>query len=401
METNFEVLTALDTKGKTKTWEIKVVNLGDYSEIITKYGYTNKIESIVRVSQGKNIGKSNETTHYQQAVAEAKSKWTSKQTRENYKPVNGGEENGDETETTTEITPIFPMLAQDYFKHQNKLKFPCYIQSKLDGYRCIYRNGVCTSRQTTEFNVIYQTELYQELKMLNEISVVFDGEPHASKAIVFDGELYLHNAPFEHLGILRKKKLSKEDLENLNQIEYHIYDIIDETLHFDQRYQLLKTIDFSRFKKIKLVQTEIIHNESELKTAHSEFINQNYEGSIIRNRDGMYRCKARSTDLLKYKDFQDSEYTISDFTFEKDTSGENDDLIVWICETDTGDHFNVRPQGTKQERKTIYQNCQTDFSRFRGQKLWVKFFELTDRGVPRFPTTKTNKLESYIRNAPF
>jgi hypothetical protein len=46
----------------------------------------------------------------------------------------------------------------------------------------------------------------------------------------------------------------------------------------------------------------------------------------------------------------------------------------------------------------IYQQCVENFSQFRGKKLWTKFFELTDRGVPRFPTTKTNSYVSYIRN---
>jgi len=376
---NFELLTGVDTKGKTKTWEIHVVDCGDYSEIKVKYGYDKKIETITRVSEGKNRGKKNETTHFQQAVSEAQSKWNKKRDHEGYVTT---------TSSTTDSTSktsgtIFPMLAHDYFKHQSKVKFPAFVQSKLDGYRFVYHDGKCTSRQGTSFDILKETELYKELQKIKN-------------DVILDGELYLHNGTFEHLGILRKKKLSGDDLEKLNQIEYHVYDIIMEGVPFERRLEELKKIKFG--SKIKLVETFKVTSETELKEYHQKFILDNYEGTMIRNGNGLYKCKSRSTDLLKYKDFQDTEYNIINYTVEKDTSGEDDNLIVWVCENEKGDHFNVRPQGTREERKMIYQQCVENFSQFRGKKLWTKFFELTDRGVPRFPTTKTNSYVSYIRN---
>lgn len=377
----FESLTGVDTKGKTKTWEIHVINCGDYSEIKVKYGYDKKIETITRVSEGKNRGKKNETTHFQQAVSEAQSKWNKKRDHEGY--VTTTSSTTDSTSSSKTSATIFPMLAHDYFKHQSKVKFPAFVQSKLDGYRFVYHDGKCTSRQGTSFDILKETELYKELQKIKN-------------DIILDGELYLHNGTFEHLGILRKKKLSGDDLEKLNQIEYHVYDIIMEGVPFERRLEELKKIKFG--SKIKLVETFKVTSETELKEYHQKFILDNYEGTMIRNANGLYKCKSRSTDLLKYKDFQDTEYNIIDYTVEKDTSGEDDNLIVWVCENEKGDHFNVRPQGTREERKMIYQQCVENFSQFRGKKLWTKFFELTDRGVPRFPTTKTNSYVSYIRN---
>jgi hypothetical protein len=196
----FELLTGVDTKGKTKTWEIHVVDCGDYSEIKVKYGYDKKIETITRVSEGKNLGKKNETTHFQQAVSEAQSKWNKKRDHEGYVTTSTT------TSTTTSNAPtIFPMLAHDYFKHQSKVKFPVFVQMKLDGYRFVYHNGRCTSRQGTSFDILKETVLYKELQKIKN-------------DVILDGELYLHNGTFEHLGILRKKKLSGDDLEKLNQI---------------------------------------------------------------------------------------------------------------------------------------------------------------------------------------
>lgn len=377
MEFNLPPLSGIDTKGKTKTWDAQVINCGEYSEIKIKYGYDKKIETITRISEGKNIGKKNETTHFQQAVAEAQSKWNKKRDREGYVC----QEIKTEVPGVPEVPPVFPMLAHDYFKHQSKVKFPLFVQPKLDGYRLIYHNGSCTSRQGTSFDILKETELYKELQKIENV--------------ILDGELYVHNGTFEHLGILRKKKLSKDDLEKLNQIEYHVYDIIID-LPFQQRLEELKKIKFG--SKIKLVETYQIHSDIQLKEYHQKFILNNYEGTMIRNANGLYKCKSRSTDLLKYKDFQDAEYTIVDFANEKDTSGDDENLIVWVCENEQGDRFNVRPQGTREERKMLWKRCETNFDEFLRKKLWTKFFELTDRGVPRFPTTKTNTYVSYIRN---
>ena len=95
--------------------------------------------------------------------------------------------------------------------------------------------------------------------------------------------------------------------------------------------------------------------------------------------------------------FKDDEFEIVNFTYEKDTSKENKNLIVWVCKTKNGQEFNVRPGGTKQERQELYSNCVKNFE-YKGKKLYVKYFELTDRGIPRFPTTKTTSVETYIRD---
>jgi hypothetical protein len=61
---------------KTKLWKIKVETNTEYSTIRISYGYLNGklTETITHVKEGKNIGKKNQTDHYQQALNDAKSK---------------------------------------------------------------------------------------------------------------------------------------------------------------------------------------------------------------------------------------------------------------------------------------------------------------------------------------
>lgn len=381
-QTSFDSLYDNNTNGKIKEWTIKVLNHHTHSTISCLYGYIDgkKNETIQTIKLGKNIGKSNQTNHYQQAILEAKSKWTHKCNQGYTTKLKLNEK---QTETKTE-TIVFPMLAQDYHKHKSKLEYPCYIQSKLDGYRCLFNSQTktCNSRQGKEFTIIKQTDLFKELSSITD-------------NIILDGELYIHNGTFEHLGILRKKKLLNDDFKKLNQIEYHVYDIIDTNNTFANRFDILKKlINSNQFVKIKLVSTLQINSENELKIHHTQFLNDNYEGSILRNKNSKYKCKTRSYDLLKYKEFEDAEFIICDFTFEKDTSKNDENLIVWICKTENGDLFNVRPKGTKEERQDLYKKG----SSFIGRQLHVKYFELTESKIPRFPTTKSESYTSYIRD---
>jgi hypothetical protein len=93
---------------------------------------------------------------------------------------------------------------------------------------------------------------------------------------------------------------------------------------------------------------------------------------------------------LKYKDFDDAEFRIVDYTFEKDTSGNNQNLIVWVCETVDGQPFEVPSKGTKEERRALYKEA----SSYIGKQLWVRYFGFTAKGTPRFAKTARSGKEA-------
>jgi ATP-dependent DNA ligase len=381
----FPKLFGSDVKGKTKLWNVIVVDNGDHSVVEIEYGYVSgkMTKSTKKITSGKNIGKRNETTHFEQAVLEAQSKWKKKTEQGFSENAPSGEETSPSDSEESSEKVVFPMLASDFQKFKHKVKYPLFIQPKLDGYRMIFnsQNKSCNSRQGKSFDAIKRTRLYKELTSISE-------------TIILDGELYQHGGVFEHLGMLRKKKLNECDYQKLEKIEYHVYDYVDETKTYQERLDVLKTF-FSKnsFKHICFVETRTVSSENELKYQHLAFVKDNYEGSIVRTGSGKYRCKARSQDLLKFKDFMDSEYRIIGFTSEQDTAS-NKDLIVWVCVNENGDKFNVRPKGTREERNELYQRGQE----FIGQQIQVKYFELTDSGIPRFPSTKSESYTTYIRN---
>lgn len=391
----FEVLYSLDKNNKCREWEIKVESYEDYSEIVTLHGVENgkKTEARIRVSQGKNVGKTNETDHYQQAIKDAMSKWTKKIDIEEYFV----KMKDDNTQVKVEKNPL-PMLANDYKKNKTKVEkliseSKIAVQPKLDGYRMIYNTSTnsITTRQGKEYSIVKQSgKLYEELLKL-------------PKGLILDGELFTNKINFEVLGVLRKtKSLTDVDKVNLSKIEYHIYDIIDTKITFEERNKKIRELLGSKsFERLMYVPTFTVSSEEEIKNYHSKFLQENYEGTMIRNRDSMYKVKHRSNDLLKYKDFEDAEFEILDYTFEKDTSGNDDNLIVWIIGVpvvSTMVKCKVRPKGSKEERKMLYKKSLDDFSQFKGRNLWTKYFEKTKDGNLRFPSTVRDSYTDYIRD---
>ena len=112
---------------------------------------------------------------------------------------------------------------------------------------------------------------------------------------------------------------------------------------------------------------------------HHQFTqDEDFEGVMIRNLHGPYGLNKRSKHLQKFKTFQDDEFKIIGYD---EASGNDQGTVVWIVETATGQEFRVRPEGTRELRREWFENGDD----YLGKMLTVKFFELTDDGIPRFP----------------
>ena len=125
------------TTGKIKQWSIGVLRMGDDSCYIeTEHGYlTGKKQVDSRyIGEGKNIGRANETTPYEQACSEAESAFKRKQDDGYVTDINNipSEDSGN----------FLPMLAHRFDKHSSKINYPAFTQRKLDGSRCLAKTKV-------------------------------------------------------------------------------------------------------------------------------------------------------------------------------------------------------------------------------------------------------------------
>ena len=379
MDKNFPILFGNAKTGKTKKWIISVKQLPNGSaEITTQNGYIDgKLAISTRlIESGKNIGKSNQTTAFQQACNEAEKKYQDKIDKEGYS-----------TSIDSVETPVYPMLANKFdfsSKKKNDIVFPCYVQPKLDGLRCMSNlsNGeiIMKSRVGKEFKQM--PHLVAQLKKLFKIA-----EELSITNLYVDGELYSDELPFEEIsGFIR---VEKSEPENERKIQYHLYDLyIDNDMNYENRKSILDSI-FSKgkFTHLKNVETIICENKTQIKPLHAHYVEKGYEGIMLRNKNGPYLLKNRSNDLQKYKEFEDAEFEIIGF---KEANGEDRGTIIWEClynkPDGTKEIFAVRPRGNRDLRREWFLQAQKNFDKiFKGKQLTVRYQELGPEGCPRFP----------------
>lgn len=351
--------------GKTKQWTIS--SQLDFHGVATNtivHGYIDgKKQTDVQIIVGKNIGKSNETTSYDQAVKEAVALWQKKLDK-------GYGLDSLAPPKYAEMDYPLPMLAHDYKKRGHDLVWPCYAQPKLDGIRCVAakRNGLVTmwSRAGKVFDTM--PEIQTELDLLLE-----EGD-------FVDGEIYVHGWSFQRITRAVKKRRDQPDDDDTLNLRYHIYDRPDLEASFEDRYVKDPLMDRIRAQGVRLcdVQTWTLVDQSYLDGSESDWIGQGYEGIILRGGTDPYKWKHRSTTLLKVKRFQDDEFLI---VGGKEGTGRATGQVTFTCVTDTGAQFDARPKGTDQQR----QDWWTSLDKFIGCKLKVKYQGFSDEGIPRFP----------------
>ena len=195
------------------------------------------------------------------------------------------------------------------------------MQPKLDGVRCIIqyenrplKNVDDLSGQLTENVVVAYSRTGKEWKNIDHI--LFNLKPWfaLNPNVILDGELYNHGLKddFEKIiSLVRKTKPTDEDrLESAQYVEFHCYDIIDETKTFEERNNFIIQA-VPRNHTVKHVKTQAVGSETLAKVIHQQNLDNGYEGSILRIND-VYKC-GRSWNLRKFKDFHDDEAMILDW----------------------------------------------------------------------------------------
>ena len=203
-----------------------------------------------------------------------------------------------------------PMLAYPVsdkpIDYSNKIS----MQPKLDGVRCVIQAEFTDVFKDMKVKAYSRTG--KEWKNIDHI--LFNLYPWfaLNPDVILDGELYNHDLKndFEKIiSLVRKQKPDDIDmLESADMVQFHCYDIIDETKTFEERNTFIIQA-VPRNHCVKHVKTQSIGSETLAKVVHQQNLDNGYEGSILRTND-TYACK-RSHNLRKFKDFHDTEATIT------------------------------------------------------------------------------------------
>ena len=359
MNTKLETLYHKSKTGATVQYAVWT----EGADIVTEYGQISGQMQISRQTAiAKNVGRSNETTAEEQAVLEAKAK---------HKKKLDGKYSLTIEESKEEV--FLPMLAASFDKRKDKVSYPVDVQPKLDGVRCL----------------AYWEE--DSVKLMSRGGKQWENCGHIAKELeqvlpkgwVLDGELYIHGSTFQEITKL-VKKLRPESVN----VQFHMYDVpragyeqteIGGSTWGNRKISLELMDEFvDKCKTLVFVESHYVTCEEDVYKLQSQFLEDGYEGAIVREFDGEYKFGYRSNKLLKVKNFMDSEYKITGFTT---GVGRFEGSVIWTCINEDGNSFNVVPQGTMEERQASYENADSNI----GNMLKVKYFELTDDGIPRFP----------------
>ena len=318
------------------------------------------------IKEGKNEGKKNETTPFTQAEKEAKARHQ-KQLKKGYvEDINAAR--AGETDAIIE-GGANPMLAQSFDKHAAKISFPCVAQPKLDGIRCI--------ASISYGQVSLWTRTRKRITSMPHIEEALS-KAYPDSEITLDGELYSHKYKHDFEKIVSAVRKEHAE-EGFDIVEYHIYDVVDESMDFEARFSKAKKLCRDYNPVFCYVRTELMEDEVAAVAASEDWIAQGYEGAMLRNRVGKYEGK-RSYNLQKVKQFQDAEFEIVGVTEGRGKLAGH--VGSFVCVTESGTEFEAKMMGSLEGLKTYFE----DSTLWTGKKLTVKYQGLTGKNqVPRFP----------------
>ena len=268
-----------------------------------------------------------------------------------------------------------PMLAHKFDESRVDWSQPVYIQAKLDGVRCLFTKDGAYSRTGKKFMNLAHIEL--------ALISFFKQNPD----VILDGELYNHKLKndFEKIiSLVRKQKPTADDrLEAKQLVQFHVYDYFDGVMYnsYKTRMQNLVTADIYN-KSVWHVPAQLVDSYNYARDIHAKFLDQGYEGSIIR-LDGLYK-HGRSYDLMKFKDFSDTEATI--IGYEAGKGKRQGTLGKFIMLDDEGIQFGCPPgQGYSYKDLAAMLDNVHDYI---GQRATFTYFQKTNAGSYRHPLFK-------------
>jgi DNA ligase-1 len=268
-----------------------------------------------------------------------------------------------------------PMLAHKFDDNRVDWAQPVYIQPKLDGVRCLFTKDGAFSRTGKQFKNLAHIEL--------ALISFFKQNPD----VILDGELYNHKLKndFEKIiSLVRKQKPTADDrLDAQHLVQFHVYDYFDGVMYDSYKTRMQQLVTSTIYDaQIKYVPAKLVDSYNYARDLHVDFLDQGYEGSIIR-LDGLYK-HGRSYDLMKFKDFSDTEATIVGYVAGK--GKRTGTLGKFIMIDDEGIQFGCPPGKGYSYKDLANMLKNVDF--YIGKRATFTYFQRTKANSYRHPLFK-------------
>lgn len=340
-----------DSKGKLREWKAWT----DESFLIMEYGVVGgKLVRKEIPCEPKNIGKANATTGKQQALVEMEAKLV-KQKKSGY------------FETIAEAeayVPKNPMKAKDYKDHKNKVKYPCYMQPKLNGLRMLVDGQIQAWSKSGE--PMWIPEHWKGF------------EDYVKAMLGVDGEVY---AGLNGLSLQEINAAHKKPNQNTQFLKFYVYDLPHKGKKGGDRQVELKLSLPAIPDCVVLVTSQYVETEAEGDALYAEWVAMGYEGAIYRDIDGDYEFEKRSEHLIKRKPRPTAEAMV--VSVQKDRIGQGVMTVEAVNGEQEGVHFDLLM--LKNSVPGMNARMYDDAVKLIGETIEYAYEELSDSLVPTKP----------------
>ena len=280
-----------------------------------------------------------------------------------------------------------PMLANQWKPKQIK-EWPVAVQPKLDGIRMLSRIVGDNVQSRSRLNNIFSNVG----KINEELALFLMYLPNGTE---LDGELYSHEMDFTNL--TSAVKTVKSIHPRMKDVNYYIFDTVDQQLQLPYEERYITLIEaYSRYledghenTRFHLISMTLAYSDEEILQFHNQYVEMGYEGIIIRKlscgrkderslKQSQYK-RCRTSNLLKYKEFQDEEVIV--LGVDHLAKGTEEGAAVLSVQDKQGNVFPARPRGSVDQRRIWGQNPELII----GKSATIRFQERSVHGVPRFP----------------
>lgn len=263
------------------------------------------------------------------------------------------------------------MLAPNEIADVTKVRFPIYVQPKLDGYRCIYKQGYMWSRSGKPFANKHIPQYFENVFGIN--------------GIVLDGEIYAPGYTFNQLQTI----MNKHEAPLPKGLKFFIYDAMAVghwesnkcPKPYSERYKLLNEMvaEIADPQKVISIANDKVDTSREIVELYKSYLKKGLEGAMLKDPEGLYRWKrvsVKSGEMLKVKPFKTVDLEIMGFyEGEGKHKGKAGGFIV---------HFNgvavrVGSGLDDADREAVWNNKKD----YLGKTIEVRYLEVTEDGSLR------------------
>lgn len=290
--------------------------------------------------------------------------------------------------TITELNKIVPSISTDQggnIKPQlAKSSNDCaasifekefFSSRKIDGVRLLLRYDQeedclkTSSRGGGDYD-ISTTEIREDGQLLN----LFRENPD----LILDGELYVHGWSLQKISGTARLKTWED---RCSKLEFWVFDYVDTEKSFNNRLDFLTdlSIDFKDNPKVKVLEHELVSGWNKIKKLHDKYVQEGFEGAVLRKPSAVYTPGARNSNWVKIKDRMEEEFEIIGM----EPGLRPEDMCFWL-KTKWGGKFKAMPNGDRELRTEYYKNWKD----YVGKAGTCSFFSWTEDRLPSQPKLK-------------